>query len=457
MKTKNTVFIGLLIILSSLMCLSQAQADSTNKNAQLEQILAPVALYPDTVLSHILIASTYPLEVVQADRWLRRNPSLIGQKAVNAADNQGWDPSVAALVAFPDLLRRMGEDLQWTQNLGDFFLADESAVMVAVQHLRERAFASGNLNQADHIKVVRENKIIYIEPAIERAVYLPYYDSRVVFGLWWWASHPPIFWLPPSRLSFANHFYWGHRVNLGLGFYSRSIRWRDRRVLVHRNNFRPKRYTNRHLARHNQAKRWKHRPIHRRNVSYTAPRVQKRYARNSNTAKAQLNRRNARSNPNTEFKRRDKNYRSKERLQTERKIRRENRRLNTNEETRQANQARRAERRAQGSRKNSGLARSETQNIQATQTNRKFRANRQTPELKKRREAVNSSVNRTQRSRSANTEVAKQPAKRAQRRSNNTPDRKYRNAAERRERKARQSAPSRPKREARLRRNHREK
>src|SRR5690606_9466242 len=107
-----------------------AAADSGDFTAaELDQMLAPVALYPDTVLSHVLIASTYPLEVVQADRWTRENPGLETEAAVAAVENQDWDPSVKALVAFPQVLDRMSADLAWTQRLGDAFLADEGAVM----------------------------------------------------------------------------------------------------------------------------------------------------------------------------------------------------------------------------------------------------------------------------------------------------------------------------------------
>src|SRR5690554_6247264 len=99
------------------------------QRAELDQMLAPIALYPDTVLSHILIAATYPLEIVQADRWARANPGLEGESAVNAVEGQDWGPSVKTLVAFPHILQRLSDDLTWTQQLGDAFLDDEAAVM----------------------------------------------------------------------------------------------------------------------------------------------------------------------------------------------------------------------------------------------------------------------------------------------------------------------------------------
>src|SRR5690625_3640906 len=102
-------------------------------------MLAPIALYPDTVLSHLLIAATYPLEVVQAERWTQRHPGLQGAEAVAAVEDEDWDPSVKAMVAFPHILERMSEDLNWTQDLGDAFLLDEERVLFGIQELRQRA------------------------------------------------------------------------------------------------------------------------------------------------------------------------------------------------------------------------------------------------------------------------------------------------------------------------------
>jgi hypothetical protein len=183
---------------------STIAAQASFSEAQLDSLLAPIALYPDTVLSHVLIASTYPLEVVEADRWARNNSRLKGDDAVNAVDNQDWDPSVKALVAFPDILQRMSDDLDWTQQLGDAFLADEERVMDSIQKLRNRAYASGNLDKVEHVRVVREDKVIVIEPSVERVVYVPAYDTRVVYGNWWWADYPPVYWHYPSSYVFVS-------------------------------------------------------------------------------------------------------------------------------------------------------------------------------------------------------------------------------------------------------------
>jgi len=181
----------------SAILLSQAMPawaqDNILSQAELDQMLAPVALYPDTVLTHVLIASTYPLEVVQAARWAKDNPNLEGDAAVRAVDNKGWDPSVKALVAFPQLLQRLSSDLEWTQQLGEAFLEDESQVMASIQGLRQKAYSSGNLSNNQQVVVERERDIIVIEPARKEVVYVPVYDTRVVYGDWWWPHHPPVY------------------------------------------------------------------------------------------------------------------------------------------------------------------------------------------------------------------------------------------------------------------------
>jgi hypothetical protein len=261
---------------------STSAAQASFSEAQLDSLLAPVALYPDTVLSHVLIASTYPLEVVEADRWVRNNRHLTGDNAVNSVENQDWDPSVKALVAFPEVLKRMSEDLDWTQQLGDAFLADEARVMDSVQKLRNRAYASGNLDKVEHVRVIREEKTIVIEPSVERVVYVPAYDTRVVYGNWWWADYPPVYWHYPSSYVFVSGFYWGTSVYLGPRFYSSGCHWHQRRVVVvdHHHHHNHRFYDSRSVARYSGARHWHHNPVHRRGVAYHDHHTSKRY--NSN-------------------------------------------------------------------------------------------------------------------------------------------------------------------------------
>lgn len=259
--------------------------------AELDQILAPIALYPDTVLSQVLIAATYPIEVVQADRWARAHPNVKGADAVEMVEDRDWDPSVKALVAFPDILRRMSDDIDWTQKLGDAFLVDEGRVMDSVQNLRKKAYASGSLNKVQHLKVQREHDEIIIEPAEERVVYVPVYDTRVVYGNWWWPDYPPVYWHYPSHYthySYPTHvssFYWGPSIFIGPTFFYSSFHWRNRHVVVvdhqhhsdHYHRSRPHYYTGRSIVHHQGARQWRHEPTHRRGVAYYNNRVRENY------------------------------------------------------------------------------------------------------------------------------------------------------------------------------------
>lgn len=240
--------------------------------AELDQMLAPIALYPDALLSQVLIASTYPLEIIQADRWVRSNKDLKTDDALKFAQNKDWDPSVKALVAFPDVLKRMSEDVDWTQSLGDAFLADEEAVMDSVQRLRKRAYAAGNLDKAQHISVERDDDNIIIEPAEERVVYVPVYDTRVVYGNWWWPDYPPVYWHYPSSYTYVSGFYWSSSIFIGPTYFYSSPRWRDRRIVVidhhHHYDGHTRFYTGRDIVRHRDARDWHHDPKHRHGVAY---------------------------------------------------------------------------------------------------------------------------------------------------------------------------------------------
>ena len=149
------------------------------RQEELDQILAPIALYPDSLLAQILMAATYPLEVVQADRWVKQNRNLPPEALNDALDRQNWDPSVKALVPFPDVLSMMSERLDWTQRVGDAFLAQEADVMDSIQQLRAKAYAAGNLRSTQQLAVSRQGAIIVIEPANPQVVYVPVYNPVV--------------------------------------------------------------------------------------------------------------------------------------------------------------------------------------------------------------------------------------------------------------------------------------
>jgi hypothetical protein len=247
--------------------------------AELDQMLAPIALYPDALLSQVLIASTYPLEIVEAARWSQRNAGLEGEAAVEAVADRGWDPSVKALVAFPDLLAQMNEDLEWTRRLGDAMLYQEPAVMDSIQFLRARADAAGSLESTENVRVIREEKTIIIEPAETRVVYVPYYDPYIVYGTWWRPAYPPVYWARPSYYYRGYPgFYWGSGIHVSSGFFFSSFYWPQSSIVIVNTPryYQPARYYgSKHYYKPGQ--RWKHNPVHRRGVAYRHPDVKKRY------------------------------------------------------------------------------------------------------------------------------------------------------------------------------------
>ena len=159
-------------------------------------MLAPIALYPDSLLANVLVAATFPLEVVSADRWVKQNKDLNGDQLNAALDKMKWDLSVKALVPFPEVLAMMSEKLDWTQTLGAAFLAQQSDVMDTVQKLRAKAQAEGNLKTTKEQKVEVQGQSIVIEPASPTVVYVPAYNPAVVYGAWPYPAYPPYPYYP---------------------------------------------------------------------------------------------------------------------------------------------------------------------------------------------------------------------------------------------------------------------
>ena len=253
---------------------------------ELDQMLAPIALYPDSLLSQILMASTYPLEVVEAARWSKANPNLKGDQAVQAVAQNNWDPSVKSLVAFPQVLTMMDEKLAWTERLGDAFLAQQAQVMDTVQNLRQKAYAAGNLKSTDQVRVDQQGQTIVIESPNPQVVYVPYYDPWVVYGLWWWPAYPPVYWAPwPGyyvRPGFVAGFAWGVGITVGTGFFFGACDWPLRHVtVVNVNNF----YYNKTVTV-NRVNVWVHDPIHRRGVPYREASLRQQFGRTSASPEA---------------------------------------------------------------------------------------------------------------------------------------------------------------------------
>ncbi len=164
---------------------------------EIDQLVAPIALYPDDLLSQVLMASTYALEVVQAQRWVKANGKMTDALAADL-EKQGWDPSVKSLVNFPDVLAMMDGKLDWTQKLGNAFLANQNAVMEGVQRLRDKAWKEGNLKTTKEQSVTVEATTIIIAPTDPQVVYVPVYNPTVVYGTWPYPAYPPYYYYPPA-------------------------------------------------------------------------------------------------------------------------------------------------------------------------------------------------------------------------------------------------------------------
>jgi hypothetical protein len=239
--------------------------------AQLDQIMAPIALYPDALLAQVLMASTYPLEVVAADRWVRKNKDLKGDALTEGAAKQPWDVSVKALVPFPSVLSMMSEKLDWMQNVGDAFLVQESEILDTVQELRKKATAASNLETTDQQNVTVDKDVIYIAPRNPEVVYVPVYDPWWVYGPWWWPAYPPYviypysagFVLSPGFIWFGAGCFVGAFWGRAWGYWD----WPHRRVFVNVN--RTVNIYSRNINISNMKTRaWVHDPVHRRGVVY---------------------------------------------------------------------------------------------------------------------------------------------------------------------------------------------
>jgi len=193
---------------------------------QLSNLVAPVALYPDPLLSQVLAASTYPLEIAEAAQWLQRNGNLQGTQLMDAAKQQNWDPSVQALVAFPDALKLLGNDIRWTTDLGNAFLAQQSDVMSAVQGMRARAQANGRLSTTPQQVVTTDTQgnqsAIEIQPADPQVVYVPVYNPAYVWGPPAWGAYPDLWY--PDYFGFGFGFGFGPGIYIG-SFFPGWIGW----------------------------------------------------------------------------------------------------------------------------------------------------------------------------------------------------------------------------------------
>ncbi len=260
---------------------------------KLDSLLAPIALYPDQLLAQTLMAATYPLDVVAAARFVKENKGLKGDALDKAVLEKNWDPSVQSLTAYPQVLEMMNDKLEWTQELGDAFLADQKRVMQTVQSLRQKAEAAGNLKSNEQQKVVKEQSIIIIEPAQPDVVYVPTYNPTVVYGTWWAPAYPPYYYPPPPYYYPPGGYVAAGLIGFGIGVAIADNHWGwgncdwhggDVNINVNKNNT----FINNNTEFKNKVNNgnWNHNPSQRKGVAYSDARTRDQYRKSDPGATA---------------------------------------------------------------------------------------------------------------------------------------------------------------------------
>ena len=214
---------------------------ATKTPEQLQQLVAPIALYPDSLVAQILSAATFPEQVVEADRWAQTHPELKGEALGQAVDQMNWDPSVKALTAFPSVLGNMDKNISWTSELGDAYYNQQQDVMDAVQAMRQKAEQAGNLKTTEQQVVTTQGSTIIIQPAAPDVVYVPAYNPWIVYGppiVAWpgWYPYPGI-WYGGPYLSFGIGYGIGFFAGFGWGWPHWGFDWHNRYVVYHNNRY----------------------------------------------------------------------------------------------------------------------------------------------------------------------------------------------------------------------------
>lgn len=240
---------------------------------ELDQVMAPIALYPDSLLSQILMASTYPADVAEAVKWSKANPDQKGDDAIKAVQTKSWDPSVMSLVAFPSVLDMMGQKPDWVQTLGDAFLATPDGVMDTAQSLRKKAKDEGNLETTKEqtVKVEEDSgqQVIIIEPTNPTVVYVPTYNPTIIYGSWWWPSYTPYYYRPVGY-GFGAGVVTGIGFGIGIGITNAlwgNCNWRNRRVDINVNRYNRVNINSNRLNASSNRSTWKHNANNRSSVA----------------------------------------------------------------------------------------------------------------------------------------------------------------------------------------------
>jgi uncharacterized membrane protein YgcG len=263
------------------------QAAPKIPNDQLDSLVAPIALYPDPLLSQVLVASTYPLEIIQLQQWLQKNGTLKGDELTKAVQQQDWDPSIQAMAVLPDVAKRLADDIKWTTDLGNAFLAQQSDVMDAVQRMRMKAKDAGNLKSSEQMKVetkvVETQTVVVIEQTNPQVIYVPTYNPVVVYGPPVY-PYPPIYYPPPSyyaagavfafgvgiAIGAAYHGGWGYGCGWGRGYNNVNINVNNNYVKHYNNtNINGGNRNNINNGNRNGSNNWQHNPQHRGGAPYS--------------------------------------------------------------------------------------------------------------------------------------------------------------------------------------------
>jgi hypothetical protein len=265
--------------------LSPDQETPKIPNDQIDSLVAPIALYPDPLLSQVLVASTYPLEIIQLQQWIQKNSSLKGADLTNAVEKQDWDPSIQAMSVFPDLVNRMGDNIKWTTDLGNAFLAQQSDVMDAVQRMRIKAKDAGQLKsneqQTVEVKTVESKTVIVVQPTNPQVVYVPSYNPVIVYGPPIY-PYPPIYYPPPSYYAAGVAIAFGVGIAVGAAYrggWGWGCGWGRNNVNININNNYISHYNrtninnvnrnNINAINRNGNTAWQHNPQHRGGTPYS--------------------------------------------------------------------------------------------------------------------------------------------------------------------------------------------
>lgn len=251
---------------------------------ELDELLAPIALYPDALLAQVLMASTYPLQVVEAARWQKANPGVKDKALEDALQKQSWDPAVKSLTAVPQVLTMMNEKLDWTQKLGDAFLAQQADVMKTTQGLRAKAQAAGNLKSTPEQAVKTEQQagqtVYIIESPKPEVVYVPTYNPATVYGTWWYPYPPPYYYYPPGYVYGGAGLAFATGVVVGAAIWG-NCNWGGNEININRTNYNNFNKTN------IQNNKFEHNAANRKGVPYKDNATAQKYNKGGDRAAAQ--------------------------------------------------------------------------------------------------------------------------------------------------------------------------